>query len=71
MEHIETFIVCMLLAAPTILCIITLSEVLAFKRLMLKYLNTQNRAISTLIDAQRVTMNTASNIYSIVMEERE
>lgn len=71
MEHIETFIVGMLLAAPIIVSIITLSEVLAFKRLMLKYLNTQNRAISTLIDAQRVTMNTASNIYSIVMEERE
>ena len=60
-----------LIAAPIIVSIITLSEVLAFKRLMLKYLNTQNRAISTLIDAQRVTMNTASNIYSIVMEERE
>lgn len=60
-----------LIAAPTILCIITLAELLTFKRLVLKHLDTQNRALSTLIDAQRVTMNTASNIYSIVMEERE
>lgn len=60
-----------LIAAPIILNIITLAELLTFRRLVLESLDTQNRALSTLMDAQRVTMNTASNIYSIVMEERE
>lgn len=60
-----------LIAAPIIVSIITLSELLTFRRLVLKSIVTQNSALSTIMDAQRVTMNTASNIYSIVMEERE
>lgn len=60
-----------LIAAPIILNIITLSELLSAKRLIIEHLEIQNRSLATIMETLRTTMNLTSNIQTIVMEERE
>lgn len=68
---IADFIFGILIATPIIVSIITLSELLSAKRLIIEHLEIQNRSLATIMEAQRTTMNLVSNVQTIVMEERQ